>query len=480
MSSLPPGHRHFGVVNLVRMSMAPYRFFEESQRRYGDLFSLKLPGQAVTVMCADPEAVKTLTTSGYADVTRFAEGVRFLLGDHAVIFQQDDPHKETRRLMVPPFHGERMRAYGQDMARIADEVLAAFRDGKPRLFHKEMQHITMRVILRCVFGISEEARLSELAWLLTEHLDAMTKPWNYAATLVVGGPRVRDFLRARSGRARRIDEMLAEEIARCRALDEKSLSERTDILAMLVAARYEDGSAMSDEVLRDHLMTLLIGGHETTATALTWAVDGALRHPGTMEKMREEVDRVMGQDFDPARIKELTYVGAVVNESMRLHPIATAVSRRLKKDMRLGGHDLKAGTIVAPCLYLVQRDARIWPEPDKFRPERFLEGKAPIYHFFPFGAGVWKCLGAQFAEYEMRVVLARLVAQLDLAMVNNDGLSASKPMQRGFTVAPADGLPVRGSARQIGDHAVEEQRHHQDRRQKTGRGADGEVAKAHA
>jgi cytochrome P450 len=248
---------------------------------------------------------------------------------------------------------------------------------------------------------------------------------------------------------------------------------------MLVAARYEDGGAMSDEVLRDHLMTLLIGGHETTATALTWAVDGALRHPGTMEKMREEVDRVMGAGFDPARIKELTYVGAVVNESMRLHPIATAVSRRLKKDMRLAGRDLKAGTIVAPCLYLVQRDARIWPEPDKFRPERFLEGKAPIYHFFPFGAGVWKCLGAQFAEYEMRVVLARLVAQLDLTMMVNDGLPASKPMQRGFTVAPADGLPVRGSARQIGEHAVEEQRHHQDRRQKTGRGADGEVAKTH-
>jgi cytochrome P450 len=156
--------------------------------------------------------------------------------------------------------------------------------------------------------------------------------------------------------------------------------------------------------------------------------------------MRDEVSRVMGSAFDPARVKELSYLGAVANESMRLYPIATGVNRRLKRDLVLAGRRLRAGTLVAPSIYLTQRDARLWPEPSLFRPERFLEGKASVYQFFPFGAGVWRCLGAQFADYEMRVVLARLVAQLDLSL--EPGV-AIRPMQRGFTVAPSHGLPAR-------------------------------------
>ncbi len=444
MTALPPGPRAPSLVQLVRMSMEPYRFFERCRKRFGDVFTVRLPGQPPTVIIAEPEAVRTLTTAGYSDVTRFADGIRFLLGDHAVIFQQDEPHKATRRLMLPPFLGERMRAYGADMARITDEVLARISspegDGAPRRLHHDMQSITMRVILRCVFGISEEARLTELARLLTGHLESMMTPWSYGATLIVGGARVRDFLRIGSPRARAIDRMLFEEVARCRALDDTARAGRSDILAMLVAARFDDGSAMADDVLRDHLMTLLIGGHETTATALSWAVDASLRNPGTWEKMRAEVAGVMGDGFDPTRVKELSYVGAVVNESMRLHPIATGVSRRLKEATRFGGHLLPAGTVVTPSIYLTQRDARLWPDPTEFRPERFLSGKAPIYHFFPFGAGVWRCLGAQFAEYEMRVVLARLTASLSLTL---DGKSAGQPAQRGFTVAPADGLSVR-------------------------------------
>jgi cytochrome P450 len=410
------------------MSMSPYGFFEECKKKYGDVFTIHLPGQASQVIVADPEGVKTLNTAGYAEVTRFAEGVRFLLGDHAVIFQQDAEHKETRKLMLPPFHGERMRAYGNDMAKIADEVFARFGDGETRLLHKELQEITMRVILRCVFGISEESRLTRLAELITGQLEAMMKPWTYGATLMIGAPRVRDFLRARSPRAKAIDRMLFEEIARKK--EEKGGS---DILAMLVEARYEDGTALADDVLRDHLMTLLIGGHETTATALSWAVDCALRHPGTLEKMRAEAEH-----FDPARVKDLNYIGAVVNESMRLNPIATAVSRTLKQDTQLGKYLVPKGTIVSPAIYLMQRDERIWPRPNDFVPERFLDGKAPVYHFFPFGAGVWRCLGAQFAEYEMRVVLARLVTQIDLRAAGESGA----PMQRGFTVAPKNGLPV--------------------------------------
>jgi cytochrome P450 len=194
-------------------------------------------------------------------------------------------------------------------------------------------------------------------------------------------------------------------------------------------------------------------------------------------KLQEEVARVMGTGFDAARIKELTYLGAVINESMRLHPIATAVSRRLKEDAVFGGHKLPRGTIVSPSIYLLQRDARIWPDPTAFRPERFVDGKAPIYHFFPFGAGVWKCLGAQFAEYEMRVVMARLVQKFEFT---RDSATGGKPLQRGFTVAPADAVRVRVSTREEGGHAVDEQRRDADRQKQTDRRSDQEVAKLQA
>jgi cytochrome P450 len=156
--------------------------------------------------------------------------------------------------------------------------------------------------------------------------------------------------------------------------------------------------------------------------------------------MRAEAERVFADGFDPTKVKQLSYVGAVVSESMRLHPVATAITRQLKRDLSVAGYLLPAGTLVSPCIVLVQRDPRLWPEPLQFRPERFVAAKASVYEFFPFGAGVWKCLGAQFAEYEMRVVLARLVQRTELAL---DGGGRLKPVQRGFTVAPSNGLPVR-------------------------------------
>jgi cytochrome P450 len=463
---LPPGPRLPAALQLVRMSADPFGFLADCRARFGDLFTLRMPGGKPQVFVCDPEAVRALTTGGYDDFLRDAEAIRFLLGDHAVIFQQDAPHKETRRLMMPPFHGERMRAYGHDMARITDDVVDGWRDGGAIVLHKELQEVTLRVILGSVFGITEGPRTAELGRLIVEYLDAIMTPWFYGATLVLSGARVRDFLRGRGAhmldaaegdrtpsrwpiqrvadRLGAIDAILFDEIARCRALTDDERAGRADILALLVAARYDDGSALSDDELRDHLMTLLVGGHETTATSLSWALACALQNPGTLGRMQEEVDRVFGDGFDPAKVKQLSYLGAVANESMRLYPIATAVTRILKRERELGGYTLPAGTRVSPCIYLTQRDARLWPEPDAFRPERFLDGKASVYEFFPFGAGVWRCLGAQFAEYEMRVVLARVVQRVDLTLAPG---VAVKPVQRGFTVAPSDGVPVLATTR---------------------------------
>jgi cytochrome P450 len=458
MEKLPPGPTALAVAQLVELSTNPYAFYERCRARHGDVFTIRLPGQSPVVVVAEPEGVRSLVTGGYADLIRHAEGIRFLLGDHSVLFQQDDPHKETRKLLMPPFQGERMRAYGADMARIADEVIAPYRDGERRLFHHDMQDVTLRVILRCVFGITEEGRIRELGEHLIAYLEALMTPWFFGATRILTARRVRALIRSRGEAVRQgrrgvsrlplqsaadrlgaADAIMFDEIARCRRLPEAERAARADILSMLAGARFEDGSALSDEALRDHLMTLLVGGHETTATALAWTLHDALSTPGTIERMRAEVSGVMGSGFDPTRVRQLSYVGAVASESMRLHPIATMIPRKLKHEATLGGHRLPAGTLVSPALYLVQRDPRVWEDPLAFRPERFLSGKPSIYEYFPFGAGVWRCLGAHFAEYEMRVVLARLVAQVDF---DPDPTVYVRPKQRGFTVAPSDGMPV--------------------------------------
>jgi cytochrome P450 len=448
---LPP------LATIVRMSMDPYGFLAACQRRYGDAFTLNQPGVGRGVFVCAPEAVKALCTGGYGDFTRAAETIRFLLGDHAIIFQQDAAHKETRKLMTPPFFGERMRAYGGDMLRFTDDVIDRFSDGERVSLHKCFQDLALKVILSAVFGLPDGARMKELGQLIIGYLDSIMTAWFYGATLVLSGPRVRDFLRSQ-GRERRgigrfirplqaiadkvqaIDAIMLAEIARCRALPEAERAARPDILAMLLGARYDDGSGLSDEALRDHLMTLVIGGHETTATSLTWAMACALEHPGTIEKMRAEVEPLFADGFDVGKVKQLSYVGGVAQESMRLYPVATAITRQLKHEMTVAGHLLPAGTLVSPVIVLVQRDPRVWAEPMRFSPERFVSGKASVYEFFPFGAGVWKCLGAQFADYEMRLVLARLVQRTELAL---DGGGKLKPVQRGFTVAPSNGLPVR-------------------------------------
>jgi cytochrome P450 len=461
-SPLPAGPRAPAFVQMARKLSHPYAYAERMRARYGDAYTERVPGMPPSVVISDPEGVRYLTTAGYDELDRVADGLRFMLGDQALIFLQDAPHKQTRKLLQPPLHGERMRAYGADMAAITDDVLGRFGDGELRLLVPEMQGVALRIILRTVFGITDARRSARLEALFIGYLNEIMTPWFYGAQLLLSGARVRDFLRARGERIRRappsdappsrwpvqsvadrlgaIDAILFDEIARCRRLTPEERSQRTDILAMMIDARYEDGSPMSDDVLRDNLMILLIGGHETTATTISWAIHCALANPGTLEHMRAEVDSVFHGQFDPTRVKQLNYVGAVVSESMRLYPIALGVARRLRHEKRIAGHLLPAGTVVVPSMYLAQRDPRLWEQPNAFLPERFLSGKASVYEFFPFGAGVWRCLGAQFAEYEMRVVLARMVAQMDFFA--EPGMRIH-PVQRGFTVAPSHSMPVR-------------------------------------
>jgi cytochrome P450 len=451
------------VVQLARLLKDPHDFLSSSRARYGSVFTLRLPGQKPTVVVSEPQAVRQLVSAGYEEVSRFTERLRLIFGDRSVAFLNDAPHRAAHRLMLPPFQGDRMRAYGTDMAEIANGVIRGWRDGETRVLLKDMQEITLNVILRCVFGITDARRLGEFARLLVDYLDMMLTPWVYGASLALSSGRVRDFLhgfgkRMQGGRRRpsrwpilshadhagAIDAILLEEIVQCRNLSDAERDKRRDILSLMVAARYEDGSPMSDESLRDQLFTLLVAGHESTATSICWALDCALRHPGTIEKMRDEAERVFPEglhdDVDGGRVKQLTYIGAVIQESMRLYPVVPSISRTLKKDTDIAGWRLPAGTTVSPSIFLVHREPSLWENPSVFQPERFLAGKGAFYEFFPFGASVWRCIGAQFADYEMRVVLSRVVTQFDLTV---DAARSYRPITRAVAIIPSDGVTVR-------------------------------------
>jgi cytochrome P450 family 135 len=375
---------------------------EDCARRYGDMFTLKIANEGTWVFLADPEAVKQVFTgdprllhAGEANVVLLP-----VLGSHSVLLLDEDAHMAQRKLMLPPFHGERMRGYEQTMAEVAGREIERWPAGEPVSAWPTMQAITLEVIMRTVFGVTDTARLGRLRDVLQSSLSWATQP-RRMAKLALLGPRRLATNRSFQGAIRPADELIYDEIRARR--DAPDLAERDDVLSLLLQARHDDGSPMSDKELRDELMTLLVAGHETSATALAWALEALARHPAALDRLRDEVDA--GDD---------TYLNAVVQEILRLRPVIALVLRRLTEPMEIGGRLLPAGVNVAPSIYLVHRRPDVYPEPRAFRPERFLERPPGTYTWFPFGGGVRRCLGASFAQFEMKVVLRELVARLEI------------------------------------------------------------------
>jgi cytochrome P450 len=346
------------------------------------------------------------------------------------------------------------------MLAITERVLDRAPQGTVSPLLGPMQDITLRVILRCLFGVAEGPRFEELRALVVEYLQRVfaldvvafgalltpTRAYRALARLSrraqAAGPAgaftpsALPVLRV-ADRMGRIRAILDAEIDRCLAEGPET---RGDVLALMLRARFADGQPIARDELLAQLFMLVIGGYETTSLTLCWAVHCLVQHPEAVARVRAELADVMGEGFDPARVRDLHYLGAVIAESMRLHPIAIGVSRRLRQPMQLAGRDLPAGTIVMSSIYLVQRHPDLWPEPEAFRPERMLERKPSATVHFPFGAGVWRCLGAAFAEHEMRIVLARLFTRFDVVA---DPTAPIHAQQRGIAVGPAGGLPVR-------------------------------------
>jgi cytochrome P450 family 135 len=375
---------------------------DDCQRRYCDMFTLRIANEGTWVFTSDPDAVKQVFTgdprllhAGEANVVLLP-----VLGSHSVLLLDDDAHMAQRKLLLPPFHGERMRGYEGTMAEVAARELERWPVGEPIRSWPTMQAITLEIIMRTVFGVTETARLERLGRALSDALSWSTEPRRMAQLAILGPRRI-----AERGTLQKAlqpaDDLIYEEIRARR--DAPDLAERDDVLSLLLQARHDDGSAMTDKELRDELMTLLVAGHETSATALAWTLEALTRHPAALGRLRDEID---GGDDE--------YLDAVIKETLRLRPVIALVLRRLVEPMEIGGRLLPAGVNIAPSIYLVHRRPDIYDEPRAFRPERFLEQAPGTYTWFPFGGGIRRCLGASFAQFEIKVVLRELVARLDM------------------------------------------------------------------
>ena len=394
---LPPGPRMPRAVQSAIWSRQARRLLYACQDRYGDVFTLKIVGEGTWVVLADPEAVKQVFT-GDPRVYHAGEGNQILeplLGPHSLLVLDEKAHLSQRKLLLPPFHGTRMQAYEATMAEIAEREIASWPTGTPYKLRPRMQALTLEIILRTVFGAREGEGLADLRDALRHFLGLLTDPKQLLPVIAVGPHRIRRlpwFRRAMD----RVDELIFREIAARRRAED--LEERDDVLSLLIAARHEDGSPMSDSEMRDELLTLLTAGHETTATSLAWAVERLVRHPGKLERLRAEAEEG-GEE----------YLAATIQETLRLRPVIAIVLRRLTEPVEIGGYELPAGVSVVPSVYLVHRNPQVYPEPDRFLPERFLDNPPGTYTWIPFGGGVRRCLGAAFAQFEMTVVLRELV-----------------------------------------------------------------------
>jgi cytochrome P450 len=428
-AGLPPGPSYPALIQSIGFWSRPFAFLRQCRDRYGKRFTIRLPFAPPFVMLTDPEDVKQVFTAP-PDVLRPGEGARVLepvVGANSVILLDEGAHMEQRKLMLPAFHGERMERISGVMEEVAIEELDALPRETLVELHPQMQDLTLKVILRAVFGLDPGERFEALRQRLQAMLAFGDRPISlmappkdsFVARLLERTGPFATFLRIQE----EIDELLFELIAERRA----DANGGDDVLAMLLEARHEDGSPMSEQEIRDELLTLLVAGHETSASSLAWTFERLSREPRVLARLTEEVD---GGEDD-------AYLTATIQETLRTRPVLPNVAPRLvAKPIEVGGWTYQPGCSLVLNAYLIHHDPEIYPEPNAFRPERFLEQSPGTYTWIPFGGGRRRCLGASFAMLEMKVVLRNALATLT---VQPTDASPEVARRRNITVTPSRG-----------------------------------------
>lgn len=420
----------------------PIKYMETCVQRYGDVFNTKVGGCNSLIFVNHPQAIQEILskdTKEFEAPGRVNGLLKPLLGEQSLIMLDGDRHKRQRKLLMPPFHGERMLNYGELICNLTQQATQKWQVGASFIARDTMQEISLAVILQAVFGIYEGGRYDQLKQLVTALLSVTNSP--LSSSLLFFKFLQKDwgnwspwgrFLRIR----REVDQLLFAEIAERRQYPDET---RTDILSLMMAARDEDGQPLSDEELRDELLTLLFAGHETTATALAWALYWVHRQPNVYQKLMEELASV-DSDTDPLTIFRLPYLTAVCQETLRIYPVGILTfPRTVKQPMELLGYQLEPGMNLVGCIYLTHHREDLYPEPKEFKPERFLERKFSPYEYLPFGGGVRQCLGLALAQYEMKLVLANILLNYELTLAEKKPVKAAR---RGVTLSPLGGIKM--------------------------------------
>ncbi|HEY2652308.1 MAG TPA: cytochrome P450 [Solirubrobacteraceae bacterium] len=429
MSTLPPGPRLPRWVQTAGFIVGGVRYLEACRRRYGDLVTMGTLFDSGFVMVFNPAHVKELF-QGSNEQLHAGEANALLgpiLGERSVLLLDGAEHLRHRKLLLPTFHGTRMRVWAETMRDAADLEIDSWPVGEQFSLFTSMQSLTLRVIIRVVFGYAPGPEADELQRRLRAMIEPVARPRGLLLAQLLarfGWRGERKAVSRFEAQRRGVDELLYAEIARRRA--EPDLDERTDVFSALLLAQDEQGQRLSDREVRDELVTLLLAGHETTAVGLAWTFDLLLHAPEVMQRASDGDDE---------------YLDAVVKEALRIRPVIPGVGRVVRgAPFRLGGYEIPPGMEINPSIRAIHRRAELYPEPGAFRPERFLGANPPdTYTWIPFGGGTRRCLGASFAQMEMRIVLGRVLERATLRPASTTPEEASF---RGITVAPRNGVQV--------------------------------------
>ena len=401
--------------------------------QFGDLFTFPSPLGPI-IQTTNPQDIQAIFSADPGSFDVFVKQlIAPFMGASSILLLTGPKHTKARKVLMPPFHGARMRAYGETMREITERQAAGWEVGKSFSTEKKMAEISLEVIIRTVFGLTDIAQIAHFSRLTRDYIDSFSPLIAFFLFLRHNFCGIGPWAKLQRCR-RRVDEVLDAELARCK----RSPEGRQDILSLLVAARYDDGSPMSDDEIKDQLLTLLFAGHETTAIALSWALYRLYQREDVRKRVLQELES-LGPSPTPEAIAKLPYLEAVCHETLRLHPVTLGLARLLTQPLTLREYTLPAGATVAVDIYMLHRNPALYPEPESFQPERFLNRTYSPFEFMPFGGGHRRCIGAAFALYEMKLVLATLLPLASLRLVHNRELKA---VPRSFVVGPEQGAPM--------------------------------------
>ena len=442
--NLIPRYSSPAFLQLSQWIFNPLAYLDRCDREYGDTFAIGLPGALNNIIfTSNPQAIQQILTNDTKKLSAPGASNQILkpfLGDRGVMLLDGAEHRQRRQLLMPQFHGDKVQAYSDAIQEITRNLIKEWQVGETLNVRAEMQKITLSVILKTIFGLDRGEKYDLIRDKLSKMLEILESPINSSFLFI---PWLQKDLGAWSPWGQFVRNRAALDLliyAEITARRQSSEPDRTDILSMLISSQDADGNGMSDRELRDELLTLLFAGHETTATAIAWAIYWVNYLPEVKEKLLAEI-ATLGTERDPIAISKLPYLNAIYSETLRIYPVAMLTfSRIVNQPISIAGYELEPGKMIAGCIYLTHHREDLYPEPHLFKPERFLERQFSPYEYLPFGGGVRRCVGVALAQLEIKLVLVEIFTNCQLKLT---GQLPVIPARRGITLGPKGGVNVR-------------------------------------